>query len=73
MLASSRPHDGYIMEYQSSSPVAGNVGIGLSQSIAGVYWQMSFFDGRGWAGQGRARLDTCNFYYFVFGEREGQV
>ena len=54
MLASSRPHDGYIMEYQSSSPVAGNVGIGLSQSIAGVYWQMSFL--MAGAGLGRAWL-----------------
>ena len=37
MLAWSRPQDGYIMEYQSSSPVGGNFGIGyFSQSIARV-------------------------------------
>ena len=71
MLASSRPHDGYIMEYQSSSPVAGNVGIGLSQSIAGVYWQMSFFDGQGWAGHDWARHLELN--YFVFFWCSGEV
>ena len=36
MLAGSRPRDGYIMEYQSSSPVGGNFGIGYSQGIARV-------------------------------------
>ena len=73
-MAGSRPHDGYIMEYQSSSPGGGNFGIGYSQGARVYHILVNVFfgwPGLDWAGHDWAR--HLQLYYFVFCVVRGSI